>query len=92
MESRKKGARALAAGLLCWGVNLFLMRTVGYYGPVLVILGALGIFAGAVLLVWGDSFRTMPLVQKVPAALISLAVVSGLALVLLRLGPSLMHR
>lgn len=84
MSSREKGARALAVGLLCWGINIALMRTVGAFGPALVILGALGVFFGAILLVWGDSFRTMPVAQKIPAALIALGAVAGLSFALLR--------
>lgn len=82
--TRGKGARALVAGLLCWGVHAGLVLTVGMYSVVLVLLGVLGVFAGAVLLVWGDAFRPMPIAQKIPAALIPLAVVVGAALALVR--------
>jgi hypothetical protein len=47
--ARMLGAKALAAGLLCWAVNVALVLTVGRYGPSLVLLGALGVFFGAVL-------------------------------------------
>lgn len=82
--ARMLGAKALAAGLLCWAVNVALVLTVGRYGPSLVLLGALGVFFGAVLVVWGESFRAMSLAQKVPAALIALAATPGPALLLMR--------
>lgn len=82
--ARKRGAKALAAGLLCWGVNVGFMLALGRFAPFLVLLGALGVFFGAVLLVWGDSFRTMPLTQKIPAALIALAATLGPVFLLFR--------
>lgn len=88
---RRQGANALGVGLLCWAVNIALVLTVGLYGPILVILGALGIFFGAVLLIWGDSYRSMPLAQKIPAALITLAVVGGGAASLLQWTRTLSH-
>jgi hypothetical protein len=84
LSPRQQGARALAAGLSCWAVNVALTLAFGMYGPALVILGALGVWAGAVLLLWGDSFRTMPLAQKLPAGLIAAVVVAGSGLMLLR--------
>ena len=89
MNGRAKGANALAMGLLCWGVNLALALTFGMFGPMLVIFGALLVFVGAVQVVWGDSFRTMPAAQKTPAALIALCVVAGVALAVLRMGQAL---
>lgn len=84
MELRKKGAKAVAAGLMCWAINIVLILTMGGYGPTLVILGSLGVFFGGVSLVWGDSFHTMSVAQKIPAVLIVLAVVVGAAVGLLR--------
>jgi hypothetical protein len=92
MRARKQGATALAAGAMCWGVNVLLTLTVGMYGPILVIFGALGVFAGAALLIWGDSFRTMSASQKIPAALIALAVTLAPAFLLLRWTQVLVHR
>lgn len=92
MQTRKQGARALAAGLLCWAVNVALLLTAGMYGPILVILGALGVWAGAVLLIWGDGFRAMPPAQKLPAALISLALAGVPAFFLAQWAQRLAHR
>ena len=77
MGVRKSAAKALAAGLFCWGMDLFLAFNLGIYGPTLIVLGGLGVFAGILGLVWGESFRTMAVAQKVPAALIALVVTSG---------------
>ena len=89
MDGRAKGASLLATGLLCWGINLTLALTLGMFGPTLVIFGALLIFLGAVQVLWGDSFRTMPPAQKIPAALIALSVVVGVAIAVLRMGQTL---
>jgi hypothetical protein len=61
-----------------------LALTFGMYGTSLVIFGGLGVFAGAVLLVWGDAFRTMTVAEKLPAALIALVVTLAPAVLLLR--------
>jgi hypothetical protein len=82
--AREQGAAAFGAGLLCWGVNLGLTLAAHMFSPALVIFGALGLFTGAVLLVWGESFKTMPASQKIPAALIALAVVALAAVPLAR--------
>jgi hypothetical protein len=84
MKERSQGAQALALGLLCWGLNVALIRTVGAYGVYLVILGALGVFFGSVLLVWGASFRKMPVAQQIPAALIALAPIVAVAMMMVR--------
>lgn len=92
MSTRQKGINALAAGLLCWGVNVALVLTAGMYGPLLVILGGLGIFAGSLLLVWGDSFRGMSLAQKIPSALIAFTVAVVPALMLMRWAEGFVRR
>ena len=64
---------SLGAGVTMWTVQLGLMFGLGITSVLLVILGTFGVAAGAVLLVWGESFEKMPPAQKIPAALISLA-------------------
>ena len=85
MDARKQGAKALAAGLLCWGVDAVLALTTGMYGVILVILGALGVWAGIVLVLFGGSFRMMPASQKIPAGLLALVLAAVPAFLLLRL-------
>jgi hypothetical protein len=84
MRTRRQGANLLALGLACWAINLTLALTTGWYGLSLVVFGGIGIFGGAVLLVWGDSFRSMSPAQKVPAALIALTAVAAAGVALLR--------
>lgn len=82
--ARRQGAASLAAGGLCWTVNLALARGPGVFSPTLLLLGGLGIAAGAVLLIWGDSYKTLPVAQKIPAALIALAAVALVGMLLWR--------
>lgn len=84
MSGRARGARGLAAGLLVWAINVALIQTVGVFGVSMVLMGAVLVFVGSILLIWGDSFRTMPVAQKIPAALIALAPVAGAVIALLR--------
>lgn len=73
---RQQGATALGAGLMVWAINIAMMVGPGMFSPTLVIFGGLGIAAGSVLLIWGDSFKTMPVGQKIPAVFIALTVVA----------------
>lgn len=75
-DTREQGAAALGAGLMVWALNVAMMVGPGLFSPTLVILGGVGIAAGSVLLVWGDSFKTMPVPQKIPAVFIALAIVA----------------
>jgi hypothetical protein len=83
-SARVQGAAALGMGVFAWGVNVALTLSVGMFSPALVIFGGLGIVAGAVLVVWGESFKAMPTAQKIPAALIAIAVVALAAVPLTR--------
>ena len=83
-NARAQGAAALGAGVLCWGVNIALTLGAHVFSPALVILGAIGLFGGALQLIWGESFKSMPREQQIPAALIALAVVALAAVPLAR--------
>lgn len=73
---RQQGAAALGAGLMVWAINIAMMVGPGMFSPTLVIFGGVGIAAGSVLLIWGDSFKTMPVGQKIPAVFIALTLVA----------------
>lgn len=88
---RQQGAAALGAGLMVWAINIAMMLGPGMFSPTLVLFGGFGIAAGAVLLVWGDSFKTMPVGQKIPAVFIALMLVALAGTMFARWLPSL-HR
>ncbi len=90
--TRVMGAKALGAGLLCWAVNVGFMLAVGRFSPMLVLLGSLGVLAGAVLVVWGEGYQKMTTAQKVPAALIAVLLVGLTTALLLRWLPAISHR
>ena len=74
-KTRATSAKALGFGVLVALANLGLIRLVGAYSMFLFGLAVVAVSFGAIGLVWGDSFRTMPLSQKIPAALIPLLIV-----------------
>ncbi|MCA9645022.1 MAG: hypothetical protein H6718_27220 [Polyangiaceae bacterium] len=83
MTPRKQGIRALAAGLFCWVVNTVLALTLGMYGPILIVLGAFGVFAGVALLIGGKSLPELPAAQRLPVFLIALLMTASAAFALL---------
>ncbi|MEZ4374366.1 MAG: hypothetical protein R3B07_26330 [Polyangiaceae bacterium] len=85
MTPRRQGIRALAAGLLCWGVNTVLALTLGMHGPILIVLGAFGVFAGVALLIGGMSLPELPAAQRLPVFLLAFGTTAGAAFALLHL-------
>lgn len=79
-ESRAGALKVVLVGLAMIALNFVLWRVAGYVAPSLLLLGALAIWAGLVRLLVGTGLKSMPLTQRVPAALIALMVMLGLAL------------